>query len=76
MNTIETAGDLRQYLCSAIKDVVKGDLDLDKAREITKLTTQVNNSMNVELKAIRLEVDLSRVPKILGDTPLNNNAAG
>ncbi len=73
MDTIETAGDLREYLCNAVKDVVNGDLDLDKAREITKLTTQVNNSMNVEIKAIRLEVDLSRKPKTLGDTPINDH---
>ncbi len=68
---IKTTGDLRDLLCTAITDVIKGNLDLDKARELSKLTTQVNNSLNVELKAIRLEVDLSRKPKILGDTLIN-----
>ena len=71
MKPIKTTGDLREYLCEAIADVVKGDLDLDKAREITKLTTQVNNSLHAEIKAIRLEVDLSRKPKLLGDTRIN-----
>lgn len=68
---IKTVGDLREYLCDSIADVVNGNLDLDKAREITKLSTQVNNALHAEIKAIRLEVDLSRDPKVLGDTPIN-----
>jgi len=71
LESIKTTGDLREYLCGAIADVVSGDLDLDKARELTKLSTQVNNSLHAEIKAIRLESDLSRDPKILGETRIN-----
>ena len=68
---MNTTGDLREYLCTAITDIVNGDLDLDKAREITKLSGQVNNSLHAEIKAIRLQIDLSREVSELGDTPIN-----
>jgi len=64
-NKISTTANLREMLCISITNVINGDLDLDKAKEITKLANEVTGSLNAETKALRLEMALSRdVPDI------------
>lgn len=66
MSTIKTAGDLRDFLCKSIDEVADGTMDLAKAREVTKLAGQVNESFYSEVKVARLQMDLSREAAELG----------
>ena len=50
MAKITTTGDLRDFLCSAINSVANGTMDVEKARNITKLAGQVNESFYSEVK--------------------------
>ena len=44
MAAINTTGDLRKFLCNSISSVANGTMDIAKAREVTKLGGQVNES--------------------------------
>ena len=60
MAAINTAGDLRQFLCNSINSVANGTLDIAKAREISKLAGQVNESIYAEVKVARMQIDLGK----------------
>lgn len=70
MSNIKTAGDLRDFLCKSIDEVADGSMDLAKAREVTKLAGQVNESFYSEVKVARLQMDLSREAAELGKLPI------
>ena len=73
MAKINTAGDLRSFLCSSINSVANGTMDISKAREITKLAGQVNESFYSEVKVARLQIDLGREAAKLGQLDCGNN---
>ena len=58
MAAINTTGDLRKFLCNSISSVANGTMDIAKAREVTKLAGQVNESFYSEVKVARLQIDL------------------
>ena len=51
---VYTTGDLRNFLCAAIVAVEEGQLDLEKARQIAKLASQINDSFYAEIKAVQV----------------------
>lgn len=71
MAKISTAGDLREFLCSSINAVANGTMDIAKAREVTKLAGQVNESFYSEVKVARLQMDMQREAAELGKLPVN-----
>ena len=66
MSAINTAGDLRSFLCASINKVADGTMEITKAREITKLAAQVNESFYAEVKVARLQLDLGEQSAKLG----------
>jgi len=66
MAAINTTGDLRKFLCSSITSVANGTMDISKAREVTKLAGQVNESFYSEVKVARLQIDLKEESDKLG----------
>ena len=66
MAKISTTGDLREFLCSSINSVANGTMDIAKAREITKLAAQVNESFYSEVKVARLQIDIGLEAEKLG----------
>ena len=58
MAAINTTGDLRKFLCNSISSVANGTMDIAKAREVTKLAGQVNESFYSEVKVARLQIYL------------------
>lgn len=66
MAAINTAGDLRKFLCQSINGVANGTMDIGKAREVTKLAAQVNESFYSEVKVARLQIDLGNEASKLG----------
>ncbi|MDH3879604.1 MAG: hypothetical protein OET18_17315 [Desulfobacterales bacterium] len=70
MAAINTTGDLRKFLCSSITSVANGTMDISKAREVTKLAGQVNESFYSEVKVARLQIDLKEESDKLGSLPV------
>ena len=70
MAAIETAGDLRKFLCQSINSVANGTMDISKAREITKLAGQVNESFYSEVKVARLKIDMQKTADEMGALPV------
>jgi hypothetical protein len=66
MAKIESTGQLREFLCSSINSVANGTLDLNKAKEIVKLSAKVNESFFAEVKVARLQHDLGKEAAELG----------
>ncbi len=48
---ITTTGELRHFLSQAIVGIKNGDLDIQKAAQITKMAAQINESIYSEIKA-------------------------
>jgi hypothetical protein len=71
MAAINTAGDLRKFLCNSINSVANGTMDISKAREVTKLAGQVNESFYSEVKVARLQMDMEKEVHKLGSLPVN-----
>ncbi len=70
MAAINTTGDLRKFLCTSISSVANGTMDIAKAREVTKLAGQVNESFYSEVKVARLQIDLKEEADKLGSLPV------
>ena len=70
MAAINTTGDLRKFLCNSINSVANGTMDIAKAREVTKLAGQVNESFYAEVKVARLQIDLKEESDKLGSLPV------
>lgn len=72
MSKIKTTGDLREFLCSAINGVANGTMDADKARNITKLAAQVNESIYSEIKVARTKIELKVATDPMGSMRIGN----
>jgi len=63
---IKTTGELRDFLAEMMVDVKNGSLDLDKARNITKLAGQINESFYAEIKVAKIRAEAGEVMTGLG----------
>lgn len=63
---IKTTGELRDFLATMMIGVKNGDLDLDKARNITKLASQINESFYAEIKVAKVRAEAGVVMSGLG----------
>ncbi len=65
-NKIKTTGELRDFLATMMLGVKNGDLDLDKARNITKLAGQITESFYAEVKVAKVRAEAGEVLTGLG----------
>lgn len=70
MAKITNTGELRELLCSAINAVANGTMDADKARNITKIAGQVNESLYAEVKVKKLQMELKQASSDFGELSL------
>jgi hypothetical protein len=70
MAKITTSGQLRDFLCSMINGVANGTFDSDKARNVTKLASQVNESFYSEIKIAKVMTDAGKEVSSLGNLPI------
>ena len=70
MAKITKTGELRELLCSAINSVANGTMDVEKARNITKLAGQVNESLYAEVKVKRMQVEMKQASSEFGELSL------
>jgi len=74
MSKITNAGQLREFLCSSINAVGNGTMSSDKARDITKLAAQVNESLYSEVKVAKTQIELGKEAEKFGDLPLGTSS--
>lgn len=72
MAKITTTGELREFLASAINSVANGTMDSDKARNITKLAAQVNESFYSEIKIAKVQVEMGKASAELGQLKISS----
>lgn len=72
MAKIKTTGQLREFICSVINGVANGTMDTDKARNITKLAAQVNESFYSEIKIAKVMAEGGKDAARLGMLPINS----
>jgi hypothetical protein len=71
MAKITTSGQLREFLCSMINGVANGTVDAEKARNVTKLSAQVNESFYSEIKIAKVMTEAGKEAAELGDLPIS-----
>lgn len=72
MSAIETTGELRQFLCSAINGVANGTFDQEKAKTIVKIAGQVNESLYAEVKVAKTKAELGEESFKLGQLSMDS----
>lgn len=75
MSKIKSTGELREFLCSTINGVANGTFDIHKAREITKLAAQVNESLYSEVRVAKTQLELGKQAADLGALNLGTQEA-
>jgi len=71
MPKITKTSELREYLLKAIDDVATGALDIEKARNIVKLSGQVHESLYSEVRVAKTMVELGSESAKFGTLPLD-----
>jgi len=70
MSKITNTGELREFLCSAINGVANGTFDVNKAKEVTKIAAQINESLYAEVKVAKTQIDLGNEVAKFGELKL------
>jgi hypothetical protein len=71
MRKIKTTGELREFLCEIAAGVEAGKVEPEKARNITKLAAQVNESFYSEIKVQQTAIQAGQQVVGLGDLAVN-----
>jgi len=72
-NEIKTTGQLRAMLAKAAKDVLSGDLDIERATSLHKLAKNISESLYSETKIAMFSHEIGvDIPK-MGDLPLGGS---
>jgi uncharacterized protein YciU (UPF0263 family) len=65
--TLKTTGQLRDFLANMMLGVKNGDLELDRARNITKLAAQINESFYAEIKVAKVRAEAGELMPVFGE---------
>lgn len=68
---LKTTGQLREFLVDMMVGVKNGILDTEKARNVTKMAAQINESFYSEIKIARVQREAGIAVSDLGDLPIN-----
>jgi hypothetical protein len=69
--TIQTHGDIREFLTNAMLAVKNGDMKEGEARTILKIAEKVNENLYAEIKAGQFLIQMGKVAGELGSLPVN-----
>lgn len=71
--SISNTGELREFIVNMMVGVKDGHIDPEKARNITKLAAQVNESFYSEIKVMRVRLDAQQEVHKFGSLPINES---
>lgn len=66
-STIQTTGELRQFLVTTMLEVKSGEATSSQAQSIAKLAGHINENIYAEIKTARLIMDSNNKPDDLGE---------
>lgn len=69
--SIQSCGDLREFLSNIMVGVKNGDTKVDEARTIIKAAEKINENFYAEIKVAQMQVTLGRTAEALGQLPIN-----
>lgn len=69
---IKNTGELREFLVDMLVGIKNGHLDLDKARNITKMAAQINESFYSEIKIAKVQMEAGQEAAKLGLLPIGH----
>lgn len=72
---IKTTGELRDFLSDMLLGIKNGDLDPEKARNITKMAGQINESFYAEIKVAKTRAEAGEKLSDLGEMPIGKAGA-
>lgn len=72
--SIKTTGELRAFLADTIEKVASGELGVDRAAQIQKLSGQLTESMYAEVKVSALRIQLGRHAGEFGEMSVASHA--
>lgn len=72
---IKTTGELRDFLADMLVGIKNGDLDPEKARNITKMAGQINESFYAEIKVAKTRAEAGERLTDLGSMAIGKGAA-
>lgn len=73
MAKIKSTGGLRTFLCDTLVAVADGSFDINRAREITKIASQINESLYSEMRVAKTQLELGREAATLGNLGLGKS---
>ena len=73
MAKITNTGELRAFLCNSINGVANGTFDINKAKEVTKIASQINESLYAEVRVAKTQVELGKEASKFGELNLGTN---
>lgn len=71
---IQTAGQLREFLCMQLLGIKNGDVEINKASAITKMAEQITNSLYSEMKMKQLQLAAGENYAKIGSMALGDNS--
>ncbi len=71
---IKTTGELRDFLSDMLLGIKNGDLDPEKARNITKMAGQINESFYAEIKVAKTRAEAGEKLSDLGEMPIGKGS--
>jgi hypothetical protein len=70
-NSIKNTGELREFLCNMLVGIKNGHVENDKARNMTKMAAQINESFYSEIKIAKVRMEAGMQVAELGRLPIN-----
>lgn len=72
---IKNSAELRDFLSNMMLGIKNGDIDADKARNITKMAGQINENFYVEIKVAQVRAEAGQKLFELGAMPIGKEDA-
>lgn len=72
---IKNSAELREFLSNMMLGIKNGDIDADKARNITKMAGQINENFYVEIKVAQVRAEAGQKLFQLGAMPIGKEEA-
>lgn len=69
---IKNTGELREFLADMLIGIKNGHLEPDKARNITKMAAQINESFYSEIKIAKVQMEAGHEATKLGLLPIGH----
>lgn len=71
MANIKTSGEVRQFLVETMQEIKEGKVEGEVARNVIKISAQINESFYSEAKIAKLKMDAGQSADKIGQLPLN-----